>query len=137
MADINKNEQNTNESESQVQKVKKIPWYKNRKIKLSGIAAGITALVIAAIIVVNVIVGVIAQRYPMDLDMTSDSSFTMSDETADYVKSIDKKVTITFFLTEEEARSVFQTYYGNDSALRALEYCTQINPCLLYTSRCV
>lgn len=128
MADINKNEQNTNESESQVQKVKKIPWYKNRKIKLSGIAAGITALVIAAIIVVNVIVGVIAQRYPMDLDMTSDSSFTMSDETADYVKSIDKKVTITFFLTEEEARSVFQTYYGNNSALRALEYCTQINP---------
>ena len=54
------------------------------------------------VVLVNVIFSLLADRFPMDVDLTSDNIFEVTDETIDYLKNLDQKVSITVLAKEEE-----------------------------------
>ena len=45
---------------------------------------------------------VLVQRFPLDIDLTSDKIYTMTEENVDFIKGVDRKVNIYVCLTEEE-----------------------------------
>ena len=65
---------------------------KSRKAKHGTVAMAITALVIVMVIIVNIIVGLLVNRFPdLELDLTSNKSFALQDDTIDYVSHLDNR----------------------------------------------
>lgn len=71
-------------------------------LKRGGYAMGITAAVLAGIIVLNVLLGVLANRIPLEFDMTHDKKNSITAENIEYIKSVDKEVTITVCANETD-----------------------------------
>lgn len=72
----------------------------NRRLRYGGMAVLVTVLVIVGAVVLNIFANVLFDRFPLSLDMTSDDRFTVSQETIDVIKSIDKPVEIIAFFRE-------------------------------------
>lgn len=72
----------------------------NRRFKYGTIATVITILFIAAVVLINVIVGIISDRHSADIDLTSQKVFEITDQTKDFLKTLDKEVTITVLSDE-------------------------------------
>lgn len=113
---------NSDENKSSIAK-----QYKKRKFKMGSMATAITAIFVIIVILINVILGVIDNSYSLDLDMTSDGSFTISEQTEEYIKSIDKPVGIKIFFDEDSFESGLQSVYGNDALKSAFESSVKIN----------
>ena len=71
-----------------------------RKLKYGSLATAITIVVIAMVVLVNVIMTALFERFPISLDLTSGNVFSVSDETVEYIKSINVPVTITVMADE-------------------------------------
>ncbi len=72
-----------------------------RRRRFGIVATLITLGVVAAAVVLNVLVGVLMNRYPLSIDLTSDSLYGISDETIDYIQSLDQGVAIHVLATKE------------------------------------
>lgn len=101
---------NTEALESKVKepekKDKKIKAKKNhKKLKHGTMATVLTVVFIAVLVLVNVVATSVFERFPLTIDMTSDDSYTISDETADYIKNVEKKIKITVLSEEGEFTS--------------------------------
>ncbi len=84
-------------------KVKKPRKIKNQALlKRGGYAVAITAAVLAGIVVLNVLLGVLAKRIPLEFDMTLDKKNSMSQENIEYIKEVDKEVTVTVCANESD-----------------------------------
>ena len=88
--------------------------FKDRRFKHGTLATVMSVGLVAVVVLVNVIFSMLADRFPMDVDLTSDSIFEVTDETIDYLKNLDQKVTVTVLAKEEE-------FAGNN------DYYTQAN----------
>lgn len=77
-----------------------------RKLKYGSFATGLTALFIAAVVLINVVATMLFDRFPITLDLTRDSIYSVSQETLDYLGGIDVAVDITVMATEDEFRSI-------------------------------
>ena len=84
------------------------PWEKPAKKKTNvkqlkhGMMATVLTLVfVAAVVLVNVIATVIFERYPLTLDLTKEKKYSISEQSEEYVKSIDTDVTVTIFSPED------------------------------------
>lgn len=77
-----------------------------RRLKYGSLATALTALFIAAIVLVNIVATMLFNRFPITLDLTSGSIYTVSAETAEYIAGIDVPVSITVLSTEEEYRGI-------------------------------
>ncbi len=64
-------------------------------------AIAVTAVIIAGVILLNVFMGILSERGALTFDVTSSKVNTMSEENIEFLKSIDKKVSITVLSTEE------------------------------------
>ncbi len=101
-------------------KIKKSPKkIKNKALfKRGGYAVAITAAVMAAIIVLNVLLTVLAERLPLEFDMTTDKKNSISAENIEYIKGVDKEVTISVCAKEDEYLTYMSSYapdiYGID-----------------------
>lgn len=88
-------EQNTandfKEKEEKTSKTKKA----HKKLKHGSMAIAFTAVFVAVLVLINIVATQVFERFPLSFDMTSNSSYSISDETIDYVKSIEKDVKIT------------------------------------------
>lgn len=73
----------------------------NRRTKYGTVATVTTILVTAIIILVNVVFSVLTNRFQWVSDMTVGDMYQISDESIEYLKSVDKKVEI-FVLAGEE-----------------------------------
>lgn len=71
-----------------------------------------TAVVIAAIIIVNVLVSALGQRFPLSLDITADKDYSVSGENLDYIRKVERPVTITVCATEG-SYSQYMTQYAS------------------------
>ena len=81
-------------------------FMKSRKAKHGTVAMAITALVIVMVIIVNIIVGLLVNRFPdLELDLTSNKSFALQDDTIDYVSHLDKDVTVNILMAKESFES--------------------------------
>lgn len=85
---------------------------KQRRMKIGVLALISTIVVIAAVIAVNYFVDYIADRYVLELDMTKESEYEISDETVQLLDTLEEPITITVLCDE--------TDYANDSDLRRL-----------------
>lgn len=88
-------EQNTandfKEKEEKTSKTKKA----HKKLKHGSMAIAFTAVFVAVLVLINIVATQVFERFPLSFDMTSNSSYSISDETIDYVKNIEKDVKIT------------------------------------------
>ena len=67
--------------EGQEDKPEKEKTHKDhRKLRYGTIATVMSVVVIAAVVLFNVVVGVLDDRFPLTLDMTKDSLFTLSEQ---------------------------------------------------------
>ena len=61
-----------------------------------------TIIVIAAVIAVNYFIDYIADRYVLEIDMTSESIYEISDETVQLLETLDEPITITVLCDETD-----------------------------------
>lgn len=101
--DIQENQaENTTEIKTKKQKKAK----KNlKKLKHGTMATVLTVVFIVVLVLVNIVATSVFERFPLTIDMTSDDSYSISDETADYIKNVDKEVKITVLSEEKEFAS--------------------------------
>lgn len=84
---------------------------RRRKLRYGVYATAITAAFVAVIIGLNVVATVLADRFPLQWDVTANSDYSISDENREYIKKIDRDVTVTLCASEEDYTG------GNYSAL--------------------
>lgn len=77
-----------------------------RRLKYGSLATALTVLFIAAIVLVNIVATMLFDRFPITLDLTSGSIYTVSDETINYISGIDAPVSLTVLATEDEYRAI-------------------------------
>lgn len=85
---------------------------KKRRMKIGVLSAISTIIVIAAIIAVNYFVDYVADRYVLEIDMTSESEYEISEETTQLLQTMTDEITVTVLCDE--------TDYANDADLRRL-----------------
>ena len=83
-------------SKPKKEKVKK----DTRKLRYGGMATALTAVVIVVVVLVNVVANILSDRFPLNLDLTADKLFTLSEESKEVAKGIDKDVEIVAFMEE-------------------------------------
>ena len=92
---------------------KKPKLIKNQALlKRGGYAMGITAAVLAGLIVFNVLIAVLAQRVNLEFDMSLTAQNSMSEENIDFVKNLDKEVTVTVCAKAEDYVGEYMNYYA-------------------------
>lgn len=89
------------EKKDKKNKVKK----NHKKLKHGTMATVLTVVFVAVLVLVNVVATSVFERFPLTIDMTSDDSYTISDETLDYIKNVDKKIKVTVLAEESEFTS--------------------------------
>lgn len=77
-----------------------------RRLKYGSFATALTVLFIAAIVMVNIVATMLFDRFPITLDLTSGSIYSVSQETIDYISTIESPVAITVLSTEEQYRTI-------------------------------
>lgn len=98
-------------SKPQKEKGKFKKFMKSRKAKHGTVAMAITALVIVMVIVLNIIIGLLVNRFPdLELDLTSNNSFALQDDTIDYVSHLNNDVTV-YILMEKDKFECQGTYF--------------------------
>ena len=98
-------------SKPQKEKGKFKKFMKSRKAKHGTVAMAITALVIVMLIVLNIIIGLLVNRFPdLELDLTSNNSFALQDDTIDYVSHLNNDVTV-YILMEKDKFEGQGTYF--------------------------
>lgn len=93
-------------------------WKNNRKLRLGTTATVFTAIVIAAVMIFNVIVGILYDRFPLSFDLTSDNTYTMSEQARAVAKSVEKDVEITVFVGESYFAKPTETETALNTVLR-------------------
>ena len=98
-------------SKPQKEKGKFKKFMKSREAKHGTVAMAITALVIVMVIVLNIIIGLLVNRFPdLELDLTSNNSFALQDDTIDYVSHLNNDVTV-YILMEKDKFESQGTYF--------------------------
>lgn len=82
----------------------------NRKLRYGSFATAFTAAFLAVIVLLNIICSVLVEKYPISIDLTEDSIFMLTDDSIDYLKTLDKDVKITV-LADEAAFTSYGSYY--------------------------
>jgi len=76
-----------------------------KKFKYGTIAAVTTVIVLAIVVVINIIMSMVTDKYPVKFDLTQDKRYELSQESIDFLRTMDKDVEIAVTLTEEELNS--------------------------------
>ena len=106
-----------NEAAQEPAKTKK--KHNTKKLRFGSLSAAVVALVCAIVVVLNLMVSVLAKRTPLKLDLTPDNRYELSDETIDFLKTLDKDVEITVTTPKDTFASMaayfkqmYASYYG-------------------------
>ncbi|MBQ5329918.1 MAG: GldG family protein [Oscillospiraceae bacterium] len=82
-----------------------------RRLRYGSVAAAITAAVIAIVVLVNVVVGKAAERVNMSLDLTVNGNFEISQETIDFLATVNEPVEIVCLSDEATFKNSSYVYY--------------------------
>lgn len=93
-------------------------WKNNRKLRLGTTATAFTAIVIAAVMIFNVIVGVLYDRFPLSFDLTSDNTYTLSEQARAVAKNVKQDIEITVFASETSFASPTESTTELNTILR-------------------
>lgn len=95
-------------------------------LKRNVYAIGLSVIFIVAVVLINVFSTVMAERYPLDLDLTSDKKHSMTDDNVSFIKSVEKPVNIYVCLTEDDYSCESSSSY-NMSYFAAQQYFVDYN----------
>ncbi len=73
----------------------------NRKLRMGTTAVVLTVVVIIGVILLNVVVSILHDRFPFQLDLTSEDNYTLSESSIEVARSVDEDMKIVVF--QEEA----------------------------------
>ena len=76
-----------------------------KKFKYGGLAAAITAVVVASVVGVNILVSTLVEKYPLKLDLTETAMYEISEDTIDYVSSLEQDVNFTVLMDESNFKT--------------------------------
>lgn len=82
-----------------------------KKLKYGAAATVITVIVIALVILLNVIISALSDRFNMSIDLTPGGDFEISDETKDYIASLNEDVEICTTVDELAFQTTESIYY--------------------------
>ena len=93
-----KNENMNTQTVSTPKKAKKEKPLKNLTfLKKGTYSIAVTALFLVAVLVFNILVSALADRFVLTFDMSLSKSNSMSKENVEYIKKVDKEVSVYFF----------------------------------------
>lgn len=101
----------------------------HKKFKHGMMSTVLTIVFIAVVVMVNVVATVLFEKYPITIDLTSNKVYSISEESEEYVKSIDTDVLITIFAEEADFTSL--STYTKQAAEVMKKYC-QYNDRITY-----
>lgn len=78
--------------------------------RLAITSTSITLVIIACAVLLNVLAVVVTERYPLSIDLTREQVFRLSDESINYLRSLDKDVVI-YVLADEAAYASGNQYF--------------------------
>lgn len=90
---------------------KVISQFKTRNFKVGSIATALTLIVTILIIVVNLIVQQLTDRFNLSLDLTQNKIFSLTDQSIEFIKNLDKGVEI-ILLSDETAFAKTNSYFA-------------------------
>lgn len=98
----------------------KIPFYKKNKFKFSTVSSVIIVVFMICLVMINVLATFLSERFTaFSIDMTSSADYTISDKNREYIKKLDKPVTIVMTCTEDYYLSEYlvnmSRYYSDSS----------------------
>lgn len=93
---------------------------------MGSFATALTVVFIAVLIILNMIVSAISERFPVQLDLTTGKIYELSDETIEYLRTVEKDVNIYVLATEDSFGSPNEYY---------LQACETIKKFPQYNSR--
>lgn len=100
-------------------------FLKNRRFKHGSLATIITVIVIVALIIVNIVATLLLERFPLNIDLTKDNRFQLTDESIEFVETLEDEVKMTVCADElvfknagewyKQAYEIIKSYtkYGN------------------------
>jgi len=84
-------------------------FFRSRAFRQGSVASVVTAVVLVAAVLLNMAAGRLTARYNLRLDLTAESVLTLTSTTTDYLKTLDKDVSI-YILNSEQAFAAEGTY---------------------------
>lgn len=94
-------------------KEKKPKKLKNQALlKRGSYSLAITAAFIAGAIVLNILVGALSDRFVLEFDMSANKTNSISEENIDFIKGIEKEVTVTMCADAESYVGGYMEYYA-------------------------
>lgn len=86
----------------------------HKKLKYGALSTTLVIVFIVVVVLLNIVASLINEKKSLNIDLTSNKYYELSQESVDYVKSLDKDVTITVLYDEEafETGSVIGYYTG-------------------------
>lgn len=85
--------------------------FRSRRFKHGTMATVMTAVMVAVVVLVNVIVGMLVERFPMEIDLTENRIFELSDQSVEYLKTVEEDIDITILATEKDFSGT-NSYYN-------------------------
>ena len=73
----------------------------SRRFRYGSMATAITAVVAVLVVVLNVVVSLLADRFPINIDLTQNKLFSLSNNSVEIAKSINKDVQVIVFGSED------------------------------------
>lgn len=112
--------------------------FNKRKFKYGSLATAITALFIAAVILLNILASQMTERFGLKLDMTEEQLFEVSQQTIDYLQTLQDDVEIAIMVSEETldsgslyykmVKEIAEKYTQNSDKIKLSYYDTEKNP---------
>lgn len=99
----NKND-NLNEGILDVELAAEQEEIKSRKFKYGTLATIFTVVFIVAVVLVNVLIGYLTDRYVLEIDLTSENLFEISEDTMEVLDDLKEDITITVLAEETTYR---------------------------------
>lgn len=93
--------------------------FKSRKLKKGGLSIAFTALFIAVVIIINMIAGLVTARVPaLTFDLSSTGTYELSQDTIDFIKTVNKDIKITVLANESTYTSASEYYLKANTLLK-------------------
>ena len=80
-------------------------WNK-RSFKFGAASTAFTVVFIVVIVLINLLAGVLVEKFPVNIDLTSEKLYEISDESRDFIQNMTDDVTITILVPENDFDTV-------------------------------
>lgn len=94
-------------------------FFKSRKLRKGGLSVAFTAVFIVLIIVINMVAGLVTNKVPaLTFDLSASQTYELTQDTIDFLATVDKDVTITVLASESDYTSSSEYFLKANTLLK-------------------